>query len=60
MSDNVQLYLQILNIILSFLSPFIFASAYLIRKISKSQCFRTTIEFNRSDSLNEESPKNFN
>lgn len=50
MSDNIQLYLQIINVILSFLSPIVFSTAYLIRKINKSRCCKSSVvvDFDKS------------
>lgn len=41
---NSDLTLQILNIIVSFLSPLVLALAYLLRRITKSRCCKNSIE----------------
>ena len=46
MEDNkINLYLQIINIILTFLSPLVFSAAYLIRKVHKSRCCKSSVTF---------------
>ena len=54
MSENLTITLQIVNIVLTALSPIIISTAYCIRRISKSKCFNRVIEVDlfRTDSIN--------
>ena len=41
---NSDLTLQILNLVVSFLSPLVIALAYLLRRITKSRCCKNFVE----------------
>lgn len=44
MSENINTTLQIVNIILTALSPVVIAIAYCIRRIHKSKCCNSSVE----------------
>lgn len=44
MSENINIALQIVNIILTALSPVVIAFAYCIRRVHKSRCCNSVVE----------------